>query len=52
MTFNENKIVARKGGNVAKAARRQLENTTGKKVVTKINANQLSPKKNNEIGEE
>ena len=52
MTFNENKIVARKGGNVAKAARRQLENTTGKKVVTKINAKQLSPKKNNEIGEE
>jgi hypothetical protein len=52
MTFNENKIVARKGGNVAKVARRQLENTTGKKVVTKLNAKHLSPKKNNEIGEE
>jgi hypothetical protein len=51
-TFNENKIVAKKGGNVAKAARRQLENTTGKKVVTKLNAKQLPPKKNNEIGEE
>ena len=51
ITFNENKIVARKGGNVAKAARRQLENTTGKKVVTKLNAKQLSAKKNNEIGE-
>ena len=50
-TFNENKIVARKGGNVAKAARRQLENTTGKKVVTKLNAKQLSPNKTNEIGE-
>jgi len=50
-TFNENKIVARKGGNVAKAARRQLENTTGKKVVTKLNAKQLSPNKNKEIGE-
>ena len=49
ITFNENKIVARKGGNVAKAARRQLENTTGKKVVTKLNAKQLSAKKNNEI---
>jgi hypothetical protein len=52
ITFNENKIVAEKGGNVAKAARRQLENTTGKKVVTKLNAKHLSPKKNNEIGEE
>jgi hypothetical protein len=51
-TFNENKIVARKGGNVAKAARRQLENTTGKKVVTKLNAKQLSPNKTKEIGEE
>lgn len=51
-TFSENKIVARKGGNVAKAARLQLENTTGKKVVTKLNAKQLSPKKNKEISEE
>jgi hypothetical protein len=51
-TFHENKIVARKGGNVAKAARQQLENTTGKKVVTKINAKQLSQKENNEISEE
>jgi hypothetical protein len=51
-TFNENKIVARKGGNVAKAARRQLENTTGKKVVTKLNAKQLSPNKTKEIGED
>jgi hypothetical protein len=51
-TFHENKIVARKGGNVAKAARQQLENTTGKKVVTKINAKQLSQKENNEIAEE
>ena len=37
-TFTENKNVARKGGNVAKAARLQLEKTTGKKVVTKLNA--------------
>jgi len=40
-TFNENKVVARKGGNVAKAARLQLEKTTGKKVVTKLNAKNL-----------
>ena len=40
-TFHENKEVARKGGNVAKAARLQLEKTTGKKVVTKLNARDL-----------
>ena len=40
-TFDENKDVARKGGNVAKAARLKLEQTTGKKVVTKINAKHL-----------
>jgi len=50
-TFNENKIVARKGGNVAKAARVQLENTTGKKVVTKQSAKQLEQNKDKEIGE-
>jgi hypothetical protein len=47
-TFTENKIVAQKGGNVAKAARVQLENTTGKKVITKQNAKGLG---NNQIEE-
>jgi hypothetical protein len=37
-TFNKNKDVARKGGSVAKAARVQLEKTTGKSVVTRLNA--------------
>ena len=50
-TFGENKHVAKKGGEVAKAARLQLENTTGKKVVTKQNAKQLEQKKNKEIDE-
>ena len=49
-TFEENKVVARKGGNVAKAARLQLENTTGKKVVTRKNAKQIEQKKDKEIG--
>jgi hypothetical protein len=48
-TFDENKTVARKGGEVAKAARLQLENTTGKKVVTKQNAKTLHQAKNKEI---
>ena len=37
-TFIENKRVAQKGGNVAKVARLQLESTTGKKVVLRLNA--------------
>jgi hypothetical protein len=37
-TFDENKDVAHKGGSVAKAARLQLEKTTGKRVVTKLNS--------------
>ncbi len=49
--FPENVEVARKGGKVAKAARLQLEKTTGKKVVTKQNAKVLDPNKNKEIGE-
>lgn len=41
-TFMENKVVAQKGGDVAKAARIQLELSTGKKVVTALNAKKLS----------
>ena len=48
-TFSENKTVAKKGGDVAKAARLQLEKTTGKRVVTKQNAKQLAPENNKEI---
>ena len=51
-TFEENKNVARKGGKVAKAARVQLEETTGKSVVTSKNAKDLQslpqPSDNNE----
>jgi len=50
-TFNENKTAARKGGEVAKAARLQLESTTGKKVVTSQNAKSLQQAKNKEISE-
>ena len=47
-TFEENKKVAQQGGNVAKAARKQLEGTTGKKVVTKLNAKKL-PQQDKEL---
>jgi len=50
-TFTENKIVAQKGGNVAKAARVQLENTTGKKVITKQNAKELGENSNKKLEE-
>ncbi len=40
-TFDENKVVAKKGGKVARAARLQLEKTTGKKVITKLNAKKI-----------
>ena len=45
-TFDENRKIAQQGGNVAKAARKQLEDTTGKDVVTRKNAKQL-PTNNN-----
>lgn len=49
-TFSENKKVAQEGGKVAEVARKQLENTTGKKVVTKLNAKTfLEDKKQNEL---
>lgn len=40
-TFEESKKVARKGGKVADAAKKQLEKTTGKKVVSFLNAQQI-----------
>ena len=37
-TYDENKQVARQGGNVARVARLELEEKTGRKVVTELNA--------------
>ncbi len=37
----ENKIVAKKGGNVAKKAREEIEKNTGKKVISSQNAKEL-----------
>jgi hypothetical protein len=41
-TFDENKIIAQQGGEVAGTARKGIEAKTGKKVVTRNNAQQLS----------
>ncbi len=40
-TFDDNKKVAKQGGNVAKVALNELEEKTGKKVVTGLNAKSL-----------
>lgn len=49
-SFEENKKVAKQGGNVAKVAMKELESKTGKKVVTALNAKdsfkQIEDKKN------
>ncbi len=37
-TFEESKVVAQQGGNVAKVALKELESKTGKKVVSSLNA--------------
>ena len=54
-TFIESKDVAHKGGKVADAARKQLEDTTGKKVISSLNARELGKRiendKNKEIEE-
>jgi hypothetical protein len=47
-TFEENKIVAAQGGNVANVARKELEAKTGKKVITATNAKLLLNSKNND----
>jgi prophage antirepressor-like protein len=49
--FAENKKVAKKGRDVAKAARLKLESTTGKKVVTKGNAKSIvnNPSEGNKL---
>lgn len=45
-TFEDNKKVAKQGGNVAKVAREELEAKTGKKVVTALNAKAVLNEKN------
>jgi hypothetical protein len=47
--FDENKVVARRGGNVAGVARKKLEEETGAKVVSK--ENYLPEKKKKELDE-
>ncbi|MFV0590871.1 MAG: Bro-N domain-containing protein [Draconibacterium sp.] len=51
-TFGDNKRVAKQGGTIAGNTRREIEEKTGKSVVTGQNAKQLYKNKNKEIGNE
>ena len=48
-TFNENKRIARQGGTIAGNTRKEIEEKTGKKVVTNQNAKQLIENKKKEL---
>lgn len=48
-TFFDNKKIARQGGTMAGNTRREIEEKTGKKVVTSQNARQLDKNKNKEL---
>ena len=50
-TFEDNRRIARQGGTIAGNTRREIEEKTGKRVVTNQNAKQLDKNKNKEIGE-
>ena len=49
-TFDDNKKIAQQGGTIAGNTRREIEEKTGKKIVTKNNAKRLDNPKSNEIG--
>ena len=50
-TMEHHKVVARRGGSVAKAARLQYEEETGKKAVSPLNAKNLKALKDKEDGD-
>jgi len=48
-TFKQNKVIAQQGGTIAGNARKEIEEKTGKKVTSSMNARELGKKENNEI---
>lgn len=48
-SFTENKNIAKQGGTIAGNTRKEIEEKTGKKVVSKLTAKQILPKKSNEL---
>jgi len=49
-TFEDNRTIAKQGGTIAGNTRKEIEEKTGKKVISKQNAKQLAQNKMNEIG--
>jgi len=47
-TFNDSKCIAKKGGTIAGNTRKEIEKETGKKIVTSLNAKNISALKENE----
>ena len=48
-TFEENKIIANQGGTIAGNTRKQIEEKTGKKIVSKVSAKKLLAEKNKQL---
>ena len=48
-TFTENKIIAKQGGTIAGNTRKEIEEKTGKKVTSPLNAKELGKQDNDEI---
>ncbi|MCF6333933.1 MAG: Bro-N domain-containing protein [Draconibacterium sp.] len=51
-TFTENKIIAKQGGTIAGNTRKEIEEKTGKNVISPLNAKELGQKKENKEIEE
>ena len=47
-TFPENRKIAKQGGTIAGNTRKEIEEKTGKKIVTNLNAKQLEEKRQND----
>jgi len=50
-TFKQNQIIAKQGGTIAGNTRKEIEEKTGKRVVTRQNAKELTENKNQELEE-
>ena len=48
-TFSENKVIAKQGGTIAGNTRKEIEEKTGKNVISSLNAKELGKKNNDEI---
>ena len=47
--FNDSRIIAKQGGTIAGNTRREIEEKTGKKVISEQNVKQISQNKNKKI---